>query len=143
MPRRAIYFVLFACSGAAGLIYEIVWTRRLALELGHTTAATGTVLAALMGGLAIGALLGGVVVSRTTRSGALKAYASLEVGMAAFALILPFALEAMVPLLARAYGDAPGVTFGLVRLACCLALVLVPGVAMGATFPLAVHGLTD
>src|SRR5207253_488092 len=63
MARRRAFIIIYACSGAAGLIYEIVWTRLLTLELGHTTAAAGTVLAAFMGGLAFGALVGGQLAS--------------------------------------------------------------------------------
>ena len=40
-------------SGAASLIYQIVWMRRLALVFGNTTLATSTVLAAFLAGLAI------------------------------------------------------------------------------------------
>ena len=126
-----------------GLIYETVWTRRLTLELGHTTAAAGTVLAAFMGGLAIGALVGGALVSRVNRQQALKAYAALELLVALSALALPFALRAAVPLLVLAYGEEPGALFATARLACCLALVFVPAAAMGATFPLAVRVSAD
>ena len=143
MPRRNAFIVFYACSGAAGLIYEVVWTRRLTLELGHTTAATGTVLAAFMGGLAIGALVGGAIVHAMGRRRALQAYAALELGVALSALALPTALNAAVPLLARAYGEEPGVLFEMVRLACCLALVFGPAAAMGATFPLAIQRVAD
>ena len=46
-------------SGAASLIYQIVWMRRLALVFGNTTLATSTVLAAFLAGLAIGAFFWG------------------------------------------------------------------------------------
>jgi hypothetical protein len=32
----------YSCSGFAGLVYEIAWTRLLTLHLGHTTAAVST-----------------------------------------------------------------------------------------------------
>ena len=53
--RRGPFLVLFAVSGAAALIYEVVWTRLLTLHMGHGLAAASTVLAAFMGGLAAGA----------------------------------------------------------------------------------------
>jgi hypothetical protein len=56
---RRLFLLIYGLSGAAGLIYEILWTRQLTLLMGHTTAAVSTVLAAFMGGLAIGAALGG------------------------------------------------------------------------------------
>src|SRR5438034_5062211 len=58
MPRR-ILLVLYSASGAAALVYEVTWTRLLTLQLGHTVAAASTVLAAFMGGLAIGAWIAG------------------------------------------------------------------------------------
>src|SRR3954464_3100898 len=57
--RRGVFVGLYAASGAAALVYEVTWTRLLTLQLGHTVAAASTVLAAFMGGLAIGAWLAG------------------------------------------------------------------------------------
>ena len=57
--RRGPFLVLFAVSGAAALIYEVVWTRLLTLHMGHGLAAASAVLAAFMGGLAAGAAAGG------------------------------------------------------------------------------------
>src|SRR5207244_810285 len=57
--HRRLFFFLYGASGAAALVYEVAWTRLLTLQLGHTVAAASTVLAAFMGGLAIGAWLAG------------------------------------------------------------------------------------
>jgi predicted membrane-bound spermidine synthase len=46
--------VCFTLSGAAGLIYEVLWMRMLGLVFGATTIAVSVVLAAFMGGLALG-----------------------------------------------------------------------------------------
>jgi spermidine synthase len=51
---RARFGLIFALSGAAALIYEVTWTRLLTLQVGHGVAAASTVLAAFMGGLAVG-----------------------------------------------------------------------------------------
>ncbi len=71
-PRRAVA-VAYALSGAAGLLYEVVWVRLLTLHFGHETAAVSTVLAAFMGGLAAGAALGGRYAPRLGPGGALAA----------------------------------------------------------------------
>lgn len=139
MRTRRLFVVAYMCSGAAGLIYQIVWMRLLSLQLGHTVAAVGTVLAAYMGGLAAGALIGGHLAPRLDRGGALRGYAAVECMIALCALALPFALHALEPLLAWAYGDEPGLTFALVRIASSLALVFIPAAAMGITFPLAIR----
>src|SRR5206468_7173364 len=57
--RRRVFVGLYAASGAAALVYEVTWTRLLTLQLGHTVAAASSVLAAFMGGLAIGAWIAG------------------------------------------------------------------------------------
>ncbi len=49
----------FIVSGATGLIYEVLWARMLGLVFGATTLAVSTVLAAFMGGLALGSALAG------------------------------------------------------------------------------------
>src|SRR5256885_14663519 len=46
--------VCFVLSGATGLIYEVLWARMLGLVFGATTFAISAVLAAFMGGLALG-----------------------------------------------------------------------------------------
>jgi spermidine synthase len=134
---RGLLYLAFACSGAAALIYETTWTRLLTLFMGHTVAAASTVLAAFMGGLAIGAALAGRASPQLDRRVAMRAYAAIEVLIAIVAIALPFELEILKPLLAWAYADGnAGAAFGLIRLACALIVVTLPAIAMGATLPL-------
>jgi spermidine synthase len=136
---------LYAASGAAALIYEVGWTRLLTLQLGHTVAATSSVLAAFMGGLALGAWIAGKSLRRddTGRTSArarsaLWTYAALEIVVAIAALLLPLALRAAVPVLAWAYADGSApLRFSSIRVAISLVLLGVPATAMGATFPIA------
>ena len=51
---RAPLLLLFVLSGAAGLIYEVVWARQLVLVFGNTSQAVSTILTGFFGGLAIG-----------------------------------------------------------------------------------------
>ena len=140
----ASFLAAYTCSGIAGLIYEVSWTRLLTLHIGHTTAAASAVVAAFMGGLALGAAIAGRFASRLTLRQCLYAYAVLEASVAAIALILPFELRATTPLLAWAYRDgAGGWLFPAVRLAAAFLLILAPAVALGATFPLAVRWFTS
>ncbi len=135
---RRLFVGLYAASGAAALVYEVAWTRLLTLQMGHTVAATSTVLAAFMGGLAVGAWLAGRLDSAPHAAARLRAYASLELTIAVAALLLPFALRAVVPALAAAYADggAP-VRFAITRVVLSLALLGIPAAAMGATYPIA------
>ena len=52
-----LFYLIFAASGFAGLIYESIWTHYLKLFLGHAAYAQSLVLAIFMGGMAIGAWL--------------------------------------------------------------------------------------
>jgi spermidine synthase len=136
--RRA-FIALYAISGGAGLVYEVAWTRLLTLQLGHTVAAASTVHAADMGGLALGAWIGGQrIPAREARATALRIYATLEITVAFAAVLLPAALHAFVPTLAWAYADGTApLRFNTTRIAISLFLVGIPAAAMGATFPMA------
>src|SRR5579875_4230785 len=48
--------LLFAGSGCSALIYEIVWFQLLQLVIGSSAISLGLLLAAYMGGLAIGSI---------------------------------------------------------------------------------------
>src|ERR1700724_1883364 len=55
--RRENLFGILVCfflSGAAGLIYQVAWSKALGLIFGHTVYAVATVLAVFMAGLAAG-----------------------------------------------------------------------------------------
>ena len=82
MPAAALRLVLAAAvlSGAAALVYEVVWLRMLGLVVGHAVDALAAVLAAFMAGLAVGAALFGRLAGRLRRP--LAACALLEGGIA-------------------------------------------------------------
>ncbi len=130
----------YACSGLAGLIYEIAWTRLLSLHLGHTTVAVSTVTAAFMGGLGLGGVLGGRVASRLSRRRALWGYALLEFVVALAALSIAAGVTLLSPVFTWAYAeDGSNPLFSVARVVCAFALLLLPGLALGATFPMAVR----
>ena len=137
---RALFVLVYLLSGAAALVYEVVWARLLTLQMGSTVTAVGTVLAAFMGGMAGGALLAGRIAPRLERRQALRGYAALELLIAACALLVPLALAGLRPLLAVAYADgAGGAWFAAVRMLTSLTVLAIPAAAMGATLPLAVR----
>jgi spermidine synthase len=135
----SLFLVAYICSGLAGLIYEVTWTRLLTLYIGHTTAAASAVVAAFLGGLAIGASLGGWVASSLTPRRALQSYIGLEVAVVICAALLPFELALFKPVLRWAYADGAGALFPLIRIASCIVMVMLPAIALGATFPMAVR----
>jgi spermidine synthase len=125
----------FFATGAAGLIYEVVWNRTLALLMGNTSYSLATLLTVFMAGLALGAWIGGKV-APPGRAG-LRLYGILELGVGAYCLILPLLLDLTRPLFAAIYRGHYGslVRFNLLQFAVVGVLLLIPTTAMGATLP--------
>ena len=130
-------------SGAAALVYEVVWLRMLGLVVGHAVDALTAVLAAFMAGLALGAVLFGRLAGRLRRP--LVTCAWVEIGIAGSAAILPAAFAALMPAslslreaLHLSYGG-----FGLLQVGLACALLLLPTVLMGGTLPLLSQGLSN
>lgn len=134
-----LFLLAYTSSGLAGLIYEVTWTRMLTLFIGHTTAAASTVVAAFLGGLSVGAAVGGRVASTLTPQKCLRVYVALEIGVVICAILLPFELAWFQPLLRSAYQDGGGPLFPWIRIASCLVMVMVPALALGATYPMAIR----
>jgi spermidine synthase len=72
-----LFSVLFLFSGAAGLIYEVVWERLLAVYFGVTMTSVTLIVSAYMAGLGLGSLFGGRI-ARGLRS-VLVTYGPLEI----------------------------------------------------------------
>jgi len=87
----ALLFFLFFVSGALGLVYEVLWIRKLGLIFGTTSFALSTVLAVFFGGLALGSLIFGRIADRIGNP--VRVYAYLEVGIGLFALLFPSLLD--------------------------------------------------
>lgn len=139
MHRRGrglgLAILVFFLSGAASLADEVVWLKYLNLTFGATTAATATLVAVFMGGLALGSGICGRSIARVKRPDLL--YALLETGVALFALATPFLFAAIGDAYVMAYrrlGEGPGVLM-LVRILLSAAALLPPTILMGATFP--------
>ncbi|MBN3038567.1 MAG: fused MFS/spermidine synthase [Candidatus Omnitrophica bacterium] len=90
MGNKKINLVLYICflfSGIAGLVYEVLWARYLALIFGNTAYAHTLVLATFMGGLALGSLLLGAWADKVKDK--LTFYAWIEIGIALFCFFTP------------------------------------------------------
>ena len=134
---------LFTVSGACGLLYQVVWTRKLVLLFGTTPYAVSTVLSIFFLGLALGSLWGGRLADRTPRP--LLWYGAMELFIGAFALLFIVTVDAgesaIVPLLQWA---GPSRVLGLAtRGALALLLLLGPVMLMGATLPLLARFVTE
>lgn len=135
--RRVV--AIYVLSGACGLIYEVVWSRLLALSVGAEATAVTAVLAAFMGGLALGAHLGGRLARKCTSP--LRDYGRIELALGLVCLIVPAAIRALSPLLASAYAAfGPSLAFHVVRALLCGLVLVVPTTLMGATLPILARG---
>lgn len=115
--------VLFFGSGAAALVYQTVWARLLARLLGSGSSGTALVLGVFMGGMAIGAHLGGGLARRTRQP--VKLFVAIEVALAVWAGLSPQLLGFIEPV--GGFGPRAGVA---------ALLLLGPTILMGMTFPL-------
>jgi spermidine synthase len=133
--------VLFLVSGAIALVYQSLWMRQLSLILGSTTYAVGTVLAAFMAGLGVGAEVLGRRADRTRD--ALRLYAALEVAIGVIGLASPFVLAQGNGLYGffytRLHGQPGALT--LARFLIGFSFVVVPAFLMGGTLPVAARYL--
>src|SRR5687768_12973690 len=131
--------LLFFASGLAGLVYQELWLRLLGLVFGVTVYAASTVLAGFMGGLALGSALGGRYADRVRRP--LLVYGVAEVLVGLSALATPYALRAVEGVYVALHPSLPEVPGALtaLRFALSIAVLLVPTMLMGATFPLVVR----
>jgi len=131
-----LLYICFFLSGASGLVFEIVWMRKLALVFGNTVHAVSTVVAVFMGGLALGSWLFGRLADRGKRL--LRLYVLIEAGIAVFGMTISLGL---LPVLDTAYvflhgvGLSSGVGLFLIRFVLSVLIMLPPTVLMGGTLP--------
>jgi spermidine synthase len=125
------WLLLFAGSGCAALIYEIVWFQLLQLVIGSSAVSLALLLTAYMGGLCLGSAALPRLVSK--RHHPMRVYALLEFGVAAFGIIALFG----VPLVARLYAGASltGLAGLVVRGVVSAVCLLPPTFLMGASLP--------
>lgn len=131
-----LVLVLFFCSGATALVYEVVWSKFLSQMFGSTIYAQTVVLAAFMGGLALGNRIFGPWADRWQQP--VRAYGYLEIAIGLYAFFFPaFAQAADWVFVAVGSGIAER-TAWLLALKGLLsaALLLGPTILMGGTLPL-------
>src|SRR6187431_697810 len=133
-PSGSLVLVLFFLSGAAGLVYEVLWTRQLALIFGVTTYAVSTVLATFMGGLALGSFLIGRYVDRSRNP--ILVYSLLEIGIGLYALIIPTLFQLLRPAYVALHNLGLSYTlFSAGRALLAGGVLIFPTILMGGTFP--------
>lgn len=127
---------IFVVSGLAGLIYEVVYAKALAVTFGSTALASYTVLATYMGGMAFGAWLGGYVADQARNS--LQMYAACEALIGLYAATTPklFELIQNIYVFFSLDAEPDSGLLTLLRLGLGTICLGLPTVLMGATMPL-------
>src|SRR5919106_3551306 len=125
----------FFFSGAAGLVYQVVWTRMLTQIFGNTTYAIATVLSAFMAGLAIGSYLFGQIADRGKNDFLL--YGILEAGVGVYGFLVPWFFAGAQKLYGPIFGlnESYPFIFNLVLFFLSFVLLVFPTLLMGATLP--------
>jgi spermidine synthase len=122
---------VFFLSGMAALIYELVWFHLVQLVVGASSFSVAALLASFMGGMALGSALLPRIVS--TAYHPWRVVATLEIGIAAIGLAMPFALpivqDGYLALVGHGYAGV------VARAAVCAITLLPPTLLMGATLP--------
>lgn len=139
--REVVIFGVLLLSGAAGLVYELVWVRWFSEVFGGTAQAAAAVFAAYFGGLAIGSRWLGARAARISRP--LRAYAGLELAAFGGVLVVPVLVRAWEPvhvLLFRIASDSP-LLLTSAKLALAAFTLLPPCIALGGTLPVVVRAL--
>jgi spermidine synthase len=125
--------VLFLASGAAGLIYQVVWTQDLVLIFGDTTLAIVTTVSAFLAGLGIGSLVGAAVGARLRR--ALAVYGLLEITVGCLALLMPLAFGVIATVFRSAYLSLSPTEVALIRFGLAFVALAPVTMLMGMSLP--------
>src|SRR5712691_7532705 len=96
-PAHLSLLLLFIGSGAAALIYEIVWFQLLELVIGSSAVSVGVLLGMFMGGMCVGSFVLPRIVA--SHHHPLRVYAWLELGIGACGIVLLLSM----PLVGRVY----------------------------------------
>ena len=126
-----VLLVLFAASGCAALMYEVVWLQLLQLVIGSTAVSLAVLLSAYMGGLCAGSYFFPRFVA--PRRHPLRVYAAIEAGIGALGIAVLY----LIPLARHVYVAAVGWGMpGMVlRGFVCGICLLPPTLLMGASLP--------
>ena len=133
--------LVFVVSGAAGLIYESIWSRYLSLFVGHSAYAQIIVLVIFLGGMSLGALLVGPRSARLRQP--LLWYAAVEALVGIVGLLFnvvyvdvsDVAYDRIFPALAG------GWALVVVKWLLASLLILPQSILLGTTFPLMSAGV--
>jgi len=136
-----VIYALFFLTGAAGLVYEMSWSRQIGIFFGHTVNAAAVLLGVYFAGMALGYWLAGRL-ARASRS-PLAGYALAELLVCAWACATPQILKLFaLPSLAALLNSETAGLQTLARVVAAFLLLLPATFALGATLPFVAEHLS-
>jgi spermidine synthase len=137
---RLLFLSSFFLSGAAALIYQLVWSKQLQYIFGSTSEALGMILAIFMAGIGFGAHLFGRRIDRSECPLAL--YAKLELAVGAYGMFSIYLLR-MATQLFTLIGPQSPVLAALIKILLTTIVLAPPALLMGATYPALLRGVSQ
>ncbi len=132
-----LFLVLFLLSGAAGLIYEVLWVRQFTYVFGASTYAVTIVLATFMMGLGLGSWVVGKIADSLGENKLIRFYVFAEAGIGLYSLMLPSLMDWTEKIYVEFYHIYhPGtLTLNGLKLILAFMLLAIPTTLIGATLP--------
>ena len=130
---RILAIAIFFASGAAGMVYEISWSRQFGNVFGHTVSTGAMVLSSFLGGMAVGYWLAGKYRGRWSP---LAAYGGLEIIAAIWVLVVPTLLQLGGGSFLGSLAVGPFGSYHVARALFCFVILLPATAALGGTWPL-------
>jgi spermidine synthase len=135
--------ILFIASGFAALIYQVTWFKYLSFFVGNTTYSQAIVLAAFMGGLAIGNYYFGKTVDKSSKP--ILLFAKLQIIIGIYAFSFPSFWQLLTDFLAS-FSSNNNISYEIIfaiKLITASILLLIPTTLMGGTLPILVKFLSS
>jgi spermidine synthase len=137
--QRKVALYAFACSGAAAMVYQVLWSRALAIVIGSSVYSFALILLAFLVGLAVGAALMSRIAGKVRRP--VLWLASIHFGVVATVMLSYTLIDklpaAFLTLLRGGSFSVDGILFSQFLLA---ALAVLPAtLVMGGVMPLTVR----
>jgi spermidine synthase len=133
---RLVLSTLFAVTGFSALCLQVVWQRVISMHSGVDLFSITTVVAAFLGGLGVGSLVGGGLADRLGPRRSLLAFSMANAGIAVFAFVSIFLFYDLYRSVVSLIGESllAAFLFNFV-------LLIVPTILMGLSLPLVSRGL--
>ena len=134
--RSLVYLllILYFFSGITGLAYEVLWARLLTQLFGSSVFGIVVTVAAFMGGLGAGSIYGAKYALRSRNP--LRVFAFLELGVAVFAIVLPWGMRAIQEGAIIMAADSGVTTWFAAYGSAAFVFLFLPAFALGVGFPL-------